>query len=30
AKPLISLEVIVNLMANTTTEKGLKVKAGGR
>ncbi|KAA6326585.1 hypothetical protein EZS27_024335, partial [termite gut metagenome] len=24
------LEVIVNLIANTTTEKGLKVKAGGR
>jgi len=27
AKPLVSLEVIVNLIANTTTEKGLKVKA---
>ncbi|KAA6310846.1 hypothetical protein EZS27_037925 [termite gut metagenome] len=27
---MISLEVIVNLIANTTTEKGLKVKAGGR
>ncbi|KAA6311935.1 hypothetical protein EZS27_037039, partial [termite gut metagenome] len=27
AKPLIGLEVIVNLIANTTTEKGLKVKA---
>lgn len=27
AKPLISIEVIVNLIANTTTEKGLKVKA---
>jgi hypothetical protein len=26
-KPLISLETIVNLIANTTTEKGLKVKA---
>ncbi|KAA6330456.1 hypothetical protein EZS27_020838 [termite gut metagenome] len=26
-KPLIGLEVIVNLIANTTTEKGLKVKA---
>ena len=26
-KPLESLEVIVNLIANTTTEKGLKVKA---
>jgi len=27
AKPLISIEVIVNLIANTTTEKGLKVRA---
>jgi Rhodopirellula transposase DDE domain len=27
AKPLTSIEVIVNLIANTTTEKGLKVKA---
>jgi len=27
AKPLVSLEVIVNLIANTTTEKGLKVKS---
>ena len=27
AKPLESLEVIVNLIANTTTQKGLKVKA---
>ena len=27
AKPLISLEVVVNLIANTTTAKGLKVKA---
>ena len=27
AKPLISLEVIVNLIASTTTQKGLKVKA---
>ncbi len=27
AKPLISIEVIVNLISNTTTEKGLKVKA---
>jgi transposase len=27
AKPLVSLEVIVNLIANTTTQKGLKVKA---
>ncbi len=27
AKPLTSLEVVVNLIANTTTEKGLKVKA---
>jgi hypothetical protein len=26
-EPLISLETIVNLIANTTTEKGLKVKA---
>ncbi|HDO26898.1 MAG TPA: ISAzo13 family transposase, partial [Bacteroidetes bacterium] len=26
-KPLESLEVIVNLIANTTTQKGLKVKA---
>ena len=26
-KPLISLETIVNLIANTTTEKGLKVRA---
>ena len=26
-KPLISLETIVNLIANTTTEKGLEVKA---
>lgn len=27
AKPLESLEVVVNLIANTTTEKGLQVKA---
>jgi transposase len=27
AKPLVSLEVIVNLIANTTTQKGLKVNA---
>jgi transposase len=27
AKPLTSIEVIVNLISNTTTEKGLKVKA---
>ena len=27
-KPLISLETIVNLIANTTTEKGLEVRAG--
>jgi transposase len=27
AKPLISMEVIINLIANTTTENGLKVKA---
>ncbi|MGH2645348.1 MAG: ISAzo13-like element transposase-related protein, partial [Chitinophagaceae bacterium] len=27
AKPLESLEVIVNLIANTTTQKGLSVKA---
>lgn len=27
AKPLTSIEVIVNLIANTSTEKGLKVKA---
>jgi transposase len=27
AKPLISIEVIVNLISNTTTEKGLKVMA---
>ncbi len=27
AKPLESMEVIVNLIANTTTQKGLKVKA---
>jgi hypothetical protein len=27
AKPLISLQVIVDLIASTTTEKGLKVKA---
>ena len=27
AKPLVSLEVVVNLISNTTTEKGLKVKA---
>jgi transposase len=27
AKPLTSIEVVVNLIANTTTEKGLKVKA---
>ena len=27
AKPLESLEVIVNLIANTTTQKGLKVRA---
>lgn len=27
AKPLVSLEVVVNLIANTTTAKGLKVKA---
>lgn len=27
AKPLESLEVVVNLIANTTTDKGLKVKA---
>jgi Rhodopirellula transposase DDE domain len=27
AKPLTSIEVIVNLIANTTTEKGLKVNA---
>lgn len=27
AKPLISLEVVVNLIANTTTQKGLKVNA---
>lgn len=27
AKPLTSVEVIVNLISNTTTEKGLKVKA---
>jgi Rhodopirellula transposase DDE domain len=27
AKPLISIEVIINLIANTTTEKGLKVGA---
>ena len=27
AKPLVSLEVIVNLIANTKTEKGLKIKA---
>jgi len=27
AKPLISLEVVVNLISNTTTEKGLKVNA---
>src|SRR5690606_37375691 len=26
-KPLESLEVIINLIANTTTQKGLKVKA---
>jgi hypothetical protein len=26
-KPLISLETVVNLIANTTTEKGLKIKA---
>lgn len=26
AKPLTSIEVVVNLIANTTTEKGLKVK----
>ena len=26
-KPLVSLETIVNLIANTTTEKGLKVRA---
>jgi len=26
-KPLISLETVVNLIANTTTEKGLKVRA---
>jgi len=26
-EPLVSLETIVNLIANTTTEKGLKVKA---
>jgi hypothetical protein len=26
-KPLISLETVVNLIANTTTEKGLEVKA---
>ena len=26
-KPLVSLETIVNLIANTTTETGLKVKA---
>jgi len=27
AKPLTSIEIIVNLISNTTTEKGLKVKA---
>jgi len=27
AKPLISLEVVVNLIANTTTQKGLMIKA---
>ena len=27
AKPLTSIEVVVNLIANTTTEKGLKIKA---
>lgn len=27
AKPLTSIEVVVNLIANTTTDKGLKVKA---
>lgn len=27
AKPLTSIEVVVNLIANTTTEKGLKVRA---
>ena len=27
AKPLESLEVIVNLIANTTTQKGLTIKA---
>lgn len=27
AKPLVSLEVIVNLIANTKTKKGLKIKA---
>jgi hypothetical protein len=27
-KPLLSLEIIVNLIANTTTEKGLEVRAG--
>lgn len=27
AKPLESLEIIVNLIANTTTQKGLKIKA---
>ena len=27
AKPLTSIEIIVNLIANTTTEKGLKVQA---
>ena len=26
-KPLTSLELIVNLIANTTTEKGLKINA---
>jgi hypothetical protein len=27
AKPLVSIEVIVNLIANTTTQKGLNIKA---
>lgn len=27
AKPLVSMEVIVNLIANTTTQKGLNIKA---
>ena len=27
AKPLESLEIIINLIANTTTTKGLKIKA---